>query len=203
MEKNILWNPVGKVCAFSGYRPSKMHFTSEDQPECLALKLRLKEEIYTAIEDGFTDFLCGMALGCDTWAAEELLDAKRTLQGIKEIHLHADRPCAGQDLRWSAKHRKRYHKILEDCTSITEVASHYVPDCMERRNQAMVHRADRLIAVFDGQKGGTKNTILLAHEKGIEIRILSPIPPEYHPKPQKQEQTEVQINLFSEEHLQE
>ena len=39
----------------------------------------------------------------------------------------------------------------------------------------MIDRADRLIAVFDGKKGGTFNTILMAHEKGIELRILSPV----------------------------
>ena len=40
----------------------------------------------------------------------------------------------------------------------------------------MVQRADRLIAVFDGKKGGTANTIRMAHEKGLELRILSPVP---------------------------
>ena len=203
MEKNIFWKPTGKVCAFSGYRPSKMPFASEDQTECLALKLRLKDEIYAAIEDGFTDFLCGMALGCDIWAAEALLEAKQTLQGIKEIHLHAYLPFVGQDLRWSAKHRRRYHRILEECTSVTAVSAQYLPDCMERRNQAMIRRADRLIAVFDGQKGGTKNTILMAHEKGIEIRILSPIPPEYHPLQPTHQDPDPQINLFSKEQMQE
>ena len=39
----------------------------------------------------------------------------------------------------------------------------------------MIHQADILIAVYDGKSGGTKNTVLMAHNKGIEIRILSPL----------------------------
>lgn len=199
MEKNVLWEPIGKVCAFSGYRPSKLPFSSEDDPACIGLKLRLKEEIYTAVEQGCTDFLCGMALGSDTWAAETVLDVQETLRGIKEVRLHAYLPFPGQDARWSAKNRRRYHKILAKCDSITVISSQYLPDCMERRNAAMVQRAERLIAVYDGKSGGTKNTIRIAHEKGIELRILSPVPPEYHPptKPaEKPKEEDLQMRLF-------
>ena len=178
MEKNILWKASGKVCAFSGYRPAKLPFSSESDPNCALLKLRLKEEVYTAVQEGYSDFLCGMALGTDTWAAETVLEAAKTLQGIKEVRLHAYLPFSGQDTRWSAKDRRRYHKIISQCDSVTITSAQYLPDCMERRNRAMVHRADRLIAVFDGKSGGTKNTIRMAHEKGIEIRILSPVLPE-------------------------
>ena len=58
MEKNILWKAEGKVCAFSGYRPSKLPF-SETDPACEVLKMRLKDEIYTAVQQGCTDFVCG------------------------------------------------------------------------------------------------------------------------------------------------
>lgn len=178
MEKNILWQPEGNVCAFTGYRPAKLPFSAEKDPACLALKMRLKDEIYNAVSDGYTDFVCGMALGSDTWAAELVLEVKETLSGIKPIHLHAYLPFPGQDARWSAQSRRRYREILEQCDSVTEICSHYTPDSMDRRNRAMVQRANRLIAVFDGKKGGTANTIRMAHEQGLELRILSPIPPQ-------------------------
>ena len=181
MEKNIFWKATGKVCAFSGYRPAKMPFASESDLNCLTLKMRLKDEIYDAVTDGCTDFLCGMALGTDTWAAELVLEVKATLSEIKPVHLHAYLPFAGQDERWSAQSRKRYHTILEQCDSVTVLSDRYTPSCMDARNRAMIARADRLIAVFDGKKGGTANTIRMAHEKGISLRILSPIPPTFPP----------------------
>ena len=58
------------------------------------------------------------------------------------------------------------------------VSPSYLPDAMERRNRAMIERAERLIAVFDGKKGGTRNTVLMAHKEGLELRILSPVPPQ-------------------------
>lgn len=177
MQKNTDWQAVGKICAFSGYRPLKLPFRSEADPNCLELKSRLKEEIYTAIDHGCTDFLCGMALGSDTWAAETVLEARTTLSGLKPVRLHAYLPFPEQAAHWSAANRKRYHHLLSACDSVTLTGSQYLPDSMERRNQAMIDRADRLIAVFDGKSGGTQNTILMAHRKGIEIRILSPILP--------------------------
>ncbi len=197
MEKNILWQPAGLVCAFSGYRPAKLPF-DEGDPACNALKMRLKDEIYSAVQRGCTDFLCGMALGTDTWAAEGVLEARETLARVKPIALHAYLPFPRQDEKWNAKSRRRYHEILEQCDSVTVISPQYLPDCMERRNRAMIHRADCLIAVYDGKSGGTKNTVRMAHEKGIEIRILSPIPPEIQEKPPREAGVEqdLQIQLF-------
>lgn len=197
MEKNVLWEAEGKVCAFTGYRPAKMPFSSESDPHCLALKLRMKDEVYDAVADGCTDFLCGMALGSDTWAAELVLEVRETLLDIKPVHLHAYLPFAGQDERWSAQSRKRYHNILSRCDSVTILSEEYKPSCMEERNRAMIQRADRLIAVFDGKKGGTANTIRMAHEKGIQLRILSPIPPQISPPPPATEAEDPQTKLFS------
>lgn len=197
MEKNVLWEAEGKVCAFTGYRPAKMPFSSEADPHCLALKLRIKDEIYDAVADGCTDFLCGMALGSDTWAAELVLEVRETLLDIKPVHLHAYLPFAGQDERWSAQSRKRYHNILSRCDSVTVLFEEYKPSCMEERNRAMIQRADRLIAVFDGKKGGTANTIRMAHEKGIQLRILSPMPPQISPPPPATEAEDPQTKLFS------
>ena len=196
MEKNILWEAEGKVCAFTGYRPAKMPFPSEQDPRCIALKQRLKDEIYTAVSEGCTDFLCGMALGTDTWAAELVLEIQKTLSGIKPVHLHAYLPFAGQDERWSARGRKRYRAILDRCDSVTVIADRYTPSCMEARNEAMIRRADRLIAVYDGKKGGTANTIRLAHEKGIALRILSPVPPQWPVTGTENPKEDDQIKLF-------
>lgn len=196
MEKNVLWEAEGKVCAFTGYRPAKMPFPSEQDPLCLALKQRLKDEIYNAVAEGCTDFLCGMALGTDTWAAELVLEIQKTLSGIKPVHLHAYLPFAGQDERWSASARKRYRTILDRCDSVTVLADRYTPSCMEARNEAMIRRADRLIAVYDGKKGGTANTVRLAHEKGIALRILSPVPPQWPTVETKETEPENQMKLF-------
>ena len=43
-----------------------------------------------------------------------------------------------------------------------------------RRNEYMVRKADLVIAVFDGKKGGTSHTVRLAEEKKRDLWIVDP-----------------------------
>jgi len=55
---------VNKVCAFTGHRPNKLPWRyNETDSRCVALKAVLMEQITILIEDGFTQFLSGMAEG--------------------------------------------------------------------------------------------------------------------------------------------
>ena len=54
------------------------------------------------------------------------------------------------------------------------VQDHYSPDCMLRRNRYMVDHASLLIAVYDGQSGGTRRTIEYAMRRGLGIVDIAP-----------------------------
>lgn len=55
-----------KVCAFSGHRPHKFPWKyNESDPQCLALKAALTEQIVRLSETGVSDWLSGMAEGTD------------------------------------------------------------------------------------------------------------------------------------------
>ena len=47
--------------------------------------------------------------------------------------------------------------------------------CLHERNRKLVDEADHLIAVYDGkQPGGTRETIVYARRKGLDITIIEP-----------------------------
>lgn len=57
---------ITRACAFTGHRPNKLPWRyNEDAPGCVALKKTLTEQIAALADDGYTDFLSGMALGVD------------------------------------------------------------------------------------------------------------------------------------------
>lgn len=66
-----------KTCCFTGHRPIFFPW-KDDITDKRAKKLisELKFEIKSAINDGYTKFLWGGALGVDTWAAECVVSAK-------------------------------------------------------------------------------------------------------------------------------
>ena len=88
--------------AFSGHRT-----IAENCKDEIRKKLRSKIRLLYAM--GFTNFFCGMALGFDMLAAEEVISLKAELPKLKLI---AVIPFEGQSERWSTREQDRYKSIL-------------------------------------------------------------------------------------------
>ena len=84
--------------AFTGYRPEKMPF-EEDKKDEKYLRFREQEfkVINRLIERGYTHFISGVAMGFDTWVAEDVLELQKK---NKELHLECAIPCPDQDKKW-------------------------------------------------------------------------------------------------------
>lgn len=159
------------ICCFTGHRPDKLPWKENElDSRCVRLKVRLLEAIEEARVQGYRHFICGMARGCDLYFAEAVL----ALQARgKNIILECARPCETQADSWPEWERARYQSILDRCDFETLVQHHYDRFCMMRRNQYMVDRSSRLIAVYNGTpKGGTYQTLLCAARKGLDVHIL-------------------------------
>ena len=154
-------------CCFSGHRPAKLPWgENEDDPQCLALKVRLRDALDAAYEAGYRHFICGMANGCDLY----FFDAARYLRlSHPEVTIEAAIPYSGQADRWRPELRARYDYDLRQCDYQTLVQEAYTPGCMMRRNRYMVDASRILIAAFDGRPGGTARTLEYAARRKLEI----------------------------------
>ena len=154
-------------CCFSGHRPGKLPWgDDEGDRRCLALKERLWNEMEAAYEQGYRHFICGMARGVDTYCAEIVLALRPQ---YPDLTLEAAIPCPSQCGGWTPEQQARWHAIVDRCDFETVVQDRYGPGCMQRRNRYMVDHAARLIAVFDGQDGGTRRTVEYALRSGLEV----------------------------------
>jgi len=70
---------------------------------------------------------------------------------------------------------RRCHDLVDRCDYETVVQDHYDAGCMQRRNRYMVDHAAMLIAVHDGQSGGTRRTIEYALRRRLDVVILPPV----------------------------
>lgn len=59
--------------------------------------------------------------------------------------------------------------ILQGANYTTTVSDHYFRACYQRRNEFMVDHSNLVIAVWNGEKSGTKNTIDYAIKYGVKI----------------------------------
>ena len=59
--------------------------------------------------------------------------------------------------------------LMADYYDAPELANHYYKACYQKRNEWMVDRSSLVIAVWNGQPSGTKNTIDYANRKGTNV----------------------------------
>ena len=161
-------------CAFTGHRPQNLPWQfNEADTNCLKLKQILNQQISQLAKNGFTDFLSGMALGSDTWAAEAVLNLRKKNPALK---LHCILPCKTQAEKWPVSEQERYQKILAQADSIFFTSRNYHPNCMLERNRFMVENARLLLAVYNGQPhSGTAAAVRHAQRLGCDIIIINPI----------------------------
>ena len=148
-----------RVC-FTGHRPEKL-----TRPEWL-IKRDLKKEIRQAIADGLVVFITGMARGVDIWAAEIVIELRDSGQPLKLI---CACPYDGFETGWSQEWQRQYKEILSEADFVKYVCEGYSRSCFQIRNEWMVNHSARVIAVFNGEKSGTKNTIDYAVKIGVPV----------------------------------
>ncbi|MCH5205061.1 MAG: DUF1273 family protein [Oscillospiraceae bacterium] len=158
--------------SFTGHRPEKLPYFSEDDPMCIDLKQRLKTQIEMLINEGADSFFSGMARGVDLWCAEIIIELKCK---FPELKLTAVIPCKTQTNNWDDQSIIRYNNILEHCDKKIYISDNYNKSCMLKRDRAIVELCDVLIAVFDGAKGGTEYTVKYAEKKRKKVIIIPPM----------------------------
>lgn len=158
-----------KRCCFTGHRNRKLPWKdNENDPRCIKLKEEMEARIEGIYLAGYTHFVCGMALGCDMYFAEAVLKLR---QKYPEICLEAAIPCGDQPENWSYSHRLRYNRLIDSCDKVKVLQISYSADCMMKRNKYMVDSSSLLYACYNGEKGGTMNTIVYAQRSGVQVLL--------------------------------
>lgn len=148
-----------RVC-FTGHRPEKLTRSE------VAIRKDLEIQICQAVADGLNIFITGMARGVDIWAAQTVLMLRNEGWDAKLI---CACPYDGFERGWSQEWQIQYKEILVSADFVKYICEGYSRSCFQVRNKWMVNHAARVIAVFNGEKSGTKNTIDYAAKVGVPI----------------------------------
>lgn len=148
-----------RVC-FTGHRPEKL--TRNEN----AIKKDLEIQIRQSITDGLNVFISGMSRGVDIWAAQIVLNLR---DNGYPVRLMCACPYNGFEKSWSKEWQIRYRDILSSADFVKYIYNNYTHSCFQTRNEWMVNHSVRVIAVFNGEKSGTKNTIDYAKKVGVPI----------------------------------
>lgn len=152
-----------KRCCFTGHRPEKLGCG-----EAEAVKL-LKTAIQEAYDKGYRTFISGMARGIDIWAAEVVLDERKT---HPDIHLICALPHPDFEKRWKQEWQLRYAAILAQADLVKTICPAFSMSAYQKRNEWMVDHSGLLLAFYNGAPCGTANTIQYARKHGVDVNII-------------------------------
>jgi uncharacterized phage-like protein YoqJ len=168
-------NYTNKVCSFTGYRPQKLSACLANGSLTLArVEEILRAEMLAMLDREFTTFMSGMALGSDMMFARIALELRERYTSAL-VKLVAVIPCLDHDKAWNPRDRALCREMIEQADERVLVSDRpYFDGCMQRRNRYLVDSCDEMLAIYDGQRGGTMQTINYAKGKGRKITIIDP-----------------------------
>ena len=134
-----------------------------------ALRRRLDARIGALCREGVTEFLSGGALGFDLLAAEAVLRAREQLP----VQLLCAVPFDQQADHYTPDWKRRFNHCLLAADQVFALSRRYYNGCYAARNRFMVDASSLLICYFDGQSGGTAQTVHMAGQSGLEIVNLA------------------------------
>ena len=157
-------DPRKTCCCFTGHRPQFLKRPEDD------IKVDLENSILRAIAEGYTTFITGMACGVDIWAAEIVLRLKDSSH--PELLLFAAIPFPGFSNAWDEDWKTRYFSILSKAECVKVLGPSFSRGIYQKRNEWMVDHSAKVIAVYNGKPGGTRNSIQYARRHEVPVVLL-------------------------------
>lgn len=152
--------------ALTGHRPQRLGFSDDEMASDykdirLWTELNIEREIFREHQRYVTVY-CGMASGCDIAFGLVACELKEEGRPVKLVCVL---PCKD----YNSSH-KYYSCLKEHADEWIELSDEFYRGCDNVRDQYMVDRCDKLLAVWDGNKsGGVWSTIKKAKKVGKKI----------------------------------
>lgn len=150
-------------CCFTGHRPEKLK-TPEKR-----LAILLEEEIKKAVAGGSTTFITGMARGTDIIAGEIVLRLREQDDRLKLI---CALPHPGFGQHWGGGWTERFERVLAAADLARTICPSFSYAAYQARNEWMINHSSLVIGVFNGERGGTKNTLSYAQRVGVPCVVI-------------------------------
>jgi uncharacterized phage-like protein YoqJ len=159
------------IIAGTGHRPDKLQDNWGQYEKLTLPRLTFIAKKYFEIMEPEI-VISGTALGWDTAIALAAIELK--------IPLHCYVPFEGYHKRWAAKSQTTYFYILNSSNCYypdnekEDIERDYAEVCrlLQQRNADMLDNCDRVVALWNGTKGGTANAVKLAAKKELPVDNL-------------------------------
>ena len=150
-----------KAVCFTGHRD----IAKEDLEK---LKVDLENAIISLIEEGYTKFIAGGAIGFDALCEKTVLRLREKYPII--LHIYAS--CPDHNKKFTPEQNKEFMDIINKADKIFCVSNHYFNGVYLMRNDAMLDASEVCISYMRKESGGTAYTVNKAKKLGKRLISL-------------------------------
>lgn len=147
----------------------------EEDYRCIALKIKLLQQISILYNYGIHVFLTDCSLGTSMWSAE-------IVAGLVSLHPDIELLCIipyeEQATKWPKEYRNRYFSLHESCTQSLMLSPDYTRDCLLECYHYLVDECDILLAVCDYENPGLSEAgyaVSYAKQINRDIIYIDPV----------------------------
>lgn len=162
------------ILGVTGQRPKSLGLKGFDANH--PVWLDAYDFVARSIDDyGATRLVSGGALGFDMIAGKAAVDKGIELELALPFEGYAGEDKSVSDvwaensvrkLRWLIKHSAEYYYVCEPG---------YAPWKYQVRNEKIVERSDYMVALWNGEPGGTGNCLKAAQKAGVDYEVHDPL----------------------------
>jgi len=151
------------IIAGTGHRPCYCPCLYDAKhPWLIEKKKQLRDSL---VAYGPSLVITGMAIGWDTWLAQEAL--------FLDIPIACYIPFPGQQNKWPEESRKEYDHIVSRAKIVKNISDSYSKNAFFKRDEAMIDDCTQVFALWNSEEvksGGTYHTVQYALSKGKPIK---------------------------------
>lgn len=157
------------VC-ITGPKPDKLPDSGSRNSQIIkVLKSVLYKTMLDCTQEGYNCFITGFTEGVELWAGEIVLDFKAHSKDVKLVVVS---PYKDYIRRFRNAEKFLVGNITLKADQIVHISEKYTSKCMNQRNEYMIARSGKLIAVVPDGKARKGAAINYAERSGIITHII-------------------------------
>ncbi len=162
-------------CAVIGHSPMRFSWGFDERYETSRkLKKILRRRIISYIRSGVLCFNIVCDCGIGLYSAEIIIKIMKTNNAVS---LNCIIPHEDFAAKWTNSLRRRYFKVLENCTEAQLISIYKTNDCIEKAYESIIYSSGALLAVYDPMScrlDSIDNAVNKAQKLGLPIELIHP-----------------------------
>ena len=144
-----------KVAVVTGYKPFEIGIFKRDDPAVTYIKLAIRKNLETMVEEGLEWVLISGQLGTELWAAEVVYDMQ--LEEYPDLKLGVITPFLNQEENWKEVNKEWYEEILMQADFVDSVSKkpYESPQQLRNKNVFLLKKSDAMLIFYDEESVGS------------------------------------------------